>query len=336
MTIKDVARHAGVSVATVSRALNRPSVVHPDTRVKVLQAIEELQYIPNSFARSLTTQRSGLIGLVVPEITNPFFSYVAQGCEEQLRNHQYGMVLCRTGLQGAGETGIYRLLRGRQVDGVILVSPPLSDRALPEFIQDTPVVYVDHDPSSASADVICIDNAGGGRLAAEHLIGQGHCHIAIVVGFPGTYAGAARLQGFREVVREHGLVLPTNYVEADGFNLTEGASAAERLMALDLHPTAIFASNDLLALGLLRGLQVLGWRVPDDVALVGFGDLPLCQFSTPSLTSVVVDKHELGRQAAELLVSRIESPSLAKRRVILPVHLAVRESSISRQVGRDF
>ena len=332
LTIRDVARKTGVSVATVSRAMNRPSVVHPETRLKVLQAIEELDYIPNSFATSLATQRSGLIGLVVPEITNPFFSIVAHGCEDILREHQYGLVLCNIGVQASEETGIYRLLRKRQMDGLILVSPPLSNRQLPAFMQSTAAVHVDYDPNMPGADVVGIDNSAGGRLVAEHFITQGHRHMAVALGFASSYAGAtARLNGFRQALIEHGLTLPDGYIATKDFDLTEGVSVVKNLMALSPRPSAIFASNDLLALGLLRSLLVLGYRVPEDVALAGFGDLPLCQLSTPSLTSIVVDKYELGRKAAELLVTRIESPSLRKRRLVLPVHLAVRESSALRQ-----
>ncbi len=332
LTIRDVALKTGVSVATVSRALNRPSVVRTDTRTKVLQAIEELQYVPNSFGKSLATQRSGLIGLVIPEITNPFFSIVARGCEDFLREHQYGLVLCNIGVHGSEETGIYRLLRNRQVDGIILVSPPLSNGQLPGFMQNTSAVHVDYDPNLPGADVVGFDNAAGGRLVAEHFISTGHRHMAVALGFASSYAGAtARLNGFREALIEHALTLPEANIVTKDFDLTEGVPVVRNLMALKPRPSAIFASNDLLAMGLLRSLLVLGYRVPEDVALAGFGDLPLCQLSTPSLTSIVVDKHELGHKAAELLVTRIKSPSLRKRRLVLPVHLAVRESSAHRQ-----
>jgi DNA-binding LacI/PurR family transcriptional regulator len=332
LTIRDVAIKTGVSVATVSRTLNRPSVVHPDTRLKVLQAIEELQYVPNSFAKSLATQRSGLIGLVIPEITNPFFSVVAHGCEDAVRDHQYGLVLCNIGVQGSEETGIYRLLRNRQVDGIILVSPPLLNGQLPAIMQGTSAVHVDYDPNIPGADVVGFDNAAGGRMAAEHFILNGHKHMAVVLGFASSYGGAtARLNGFREALREHALTLPEANIVTKDFELAEGVSVVRNLMALNPAPTAIFASNDLLAMRLLRSLLVLGYRVPEDVAIAGFGDLALCQLSTPSLTSIVVDKYELGRKAAELLVTRIESPTLRKRRLVLPVHLAVRESSVIRK-----
>ncbi len=332
LTIRDVARKTGVSVATVSRSLNRPSTVHPETRTKVLRAIEELHYVPNSFAQSLTTQRSGLIGLVVPEITNPFFSYVALGCEDMLREHQYGMVLCNIGVQGSDGTGISRLLRRRQVDGLIVVSPPLSAEHLADFVQGTETVYVDCDPGLPGADVVGIDNAAGGRLVAEHFIQQGHRSMAVVLGFASTYAGAtARLDGFRQGLADHGLALPPEYVSTKDSFLPGGVNVVEQLMSLDPRPTAIFASNDLIVLAILRGLQVLGLRVPQDVALAGFGDLPSSQLLTPPITSVVVDKHELGRKAAEMLVTRIESPSMRKRRAVMPVHLAVRESSTSNR-----
>lgn len=326
-TLYDVAKLAGVSIATVSRTLSDPRVVHPDTRVRVMEAIDELEYIPNSLARGLATRRSRFVGLIVPDVTNPFFSYVARGCEDMSRSRNYGLALCSAGSQQWEETGVYRLLRERQVDGLILVSPALSESNLPGFIQGIPKVFVDHDPGSAEADCICVDNAAGARLAAEHLTEQGHRRLAVVSGFLGTHAEAARLEGFRAALTGRGIELPEAYIVRGGFDPSEGVKAAALLMALDPRPTAIFASNDMLALGILRGVQAQGYKVPDDVALVGFNDLPFCQFVTPSLTTVVVDKYELGVRAADMLLSRIEQPSLRPQRVSLSIGLAVRESS---------
>lgn len=323
----DVAKYAGVSIATVSRVLSNQTVVHPDTRAKVMEAIAKLDYVPNSLARALATNRSSVLGLIIPDITNPFFSYVARGCEEMCHSHNFDLAIYSAGSQELEETAFYRLLRERQVDGLILASPVLSQKIPPRFIQDIPKVYIDHAPDSAEADCVCVENAAGARLAAAHLIDHGHHRIAIVSGFPNSHAGAARLRGFKSALADRGIELPERFILTCGFDPSEGVEAATTLMALDPSPTAIFATNDMLAIGVLRGLQSLGYKVPADVSLVGFGDLPFSQFIIPSLTTVFVDKLELGAQAVDLLLSRIEQPSLAPRKMSLPVELTVRESS---------
>ncbi len=326
-TLYDVAKYAGVSIATVSRTLSNQMIVHPDTRARVLDAIEKLEYIPNSLAQGLATSRSYVLGLIIPDITNPFFSYVARGCEDRCRARNYYLAIYSTGPQEQEETGFYRLLRARHVDGLILANPALSEKTLPRFIQDIPKVYVDHAPGSTEDDCICVENQIGARMVAEHFLEHGHRRMAIVSGFPSSYSGAARLEGFKSTLADRGFELPDEFIVKGGFDPSEGVKAAEFLMALDSPPTAIFASNDMLALGVLRGLQSMGYKVPTDVSLVGFSDLPIGKFVTPSLTTVFVDKFELGARAVGLLLSRIEQPSLGPQRVILPVRLKVRESS---------
>jgi DNA-binding LacI/PurR family transcriptional regulator len=326
-TLQDVARIAGVSIATVSRSLSNPMSVHPDTRARVMQAIDQAQYIPNAMARALATRRSNFLGLIVPDITNPFFSYVARGCEDRCRSHNYGLSLSSAAPDEWSDGGVYRLLSEYQVDGLILVSPVVAENDLPRFIQNIPKVYVDHDASNITADCIAVDNGAGARLAAEHLLAHGHRRMALVLGFPSTHAGMARLEGFRNVVAESGIEITEDYIIRAGFDPAEGARAASSLMALQPPPTAIFATNDMLAFGILRGLQTLGYSVPADVSLVGFSDLPFSEFVTPSLTSVAVDMYGLGTRAVDLLLSRIEDVGQDRQHVILPVGLSVRESS---------
>lgn len=323
----DVAKYAGVSIATVSRVLSNQTVVHPDTRARVIEAIDKLDYVPNSLARGLVTHRSSVLGLIIPDITNPFFSYVARGCEDRCRSHNFDLAIYSAGSQELEDAGFYQLLRERQVDGLILTSPVLTHKKTLRFIQDIPKVYIDHDPGVAETDCVCVENAAGARLAAAHLMDHGHHCIAIVSGFPDSYEGAARLKGFKTALADRGIELPEAFIVPCGFDPSEGEKAASILMALDPPPTAIFASNDMLAIGVLRGLQSLGYKVPADVSLVGFSDLSFSQFITPSLTTVFVDKLELGARAVDLLLSRIEQPSLSPRRVSLPVSLIVRESS---------
>lgn len=323
----DVAKYAGVSIATVSRVLSNQMVVHPNTRAKVMEAIDKLDYVPNSLARGLVTSRSNVIGLIIPDITNPFFSYVARGCEERCRSHNYDLAIYSVGSQPLEEGSIYRLIRERHVDGLILTGPAPFMKTPPHSIQNIPKVYIDDDPHATEADCVCVENATGARLAATHLMDHGHRLIAVISGFPNSYAGAARLAGFKSALADRGIKIPEAFIIPCGFNPSEGEKAAATLMALDPPPTAIFASNDMLAIGVLRGLQSLGYKLPIDISLVGFSDLSISQFVTPSLTTVFVDKLELGIRAIDLLLSRIEQPSLSPRRISLPVSLTIRESS---------
>ena len=323
----DVAKYSGVSIATFSRVLSNQTVVHPDTRARVIEAIKKLDYVPNSLARGLATSHSNVIGLIIPDITNPFFSYVARGCEDRCRSHNFDLTIYSASSQELEETAFYRLLRERQVDGLVLASPALSQKTPLRIIQDIPKVYIDHAPGYEQADCICVGNAIGAQLAARHLMDLGHRRIAIVSGFPDSFAGAARLEGFKSVLADNEIELPESFIVTCGFDPSEGMQAANTLMSLVSPPTAIFATNDMLAIGVLRGLQSLSYKVPADVSLVGFGDLSFSQFIIPSLTTVFVDKFELGARAVDLLLSRLEQPSLTPRRVTLPVELAIRESS---------
>ncbi|MCC6147905.1 MAG: LacI family DNA-binding transcriptional regulator [Anaerolineaceae bacterium] len=326
-TLYDVAKYAGVSIATVSRTLSNQMVVHPDTRARVMDAIEKLEYIPNSLAQGLASKRSYVLGLIIPDIINPFFSYVARGCEDSCRARNYDLAIYSVDSQEQEETGFYRLLRARHVDGLILANTVVSGEALPQFIHDIPRVYVDHASSITEDDCICVENRAGAQMVAEYLLENGHRHMAIVSGFPNSFAGAARLEGFKSTLTDHGFELPDEFIVKGGFDPSEGVKAADFLMTLDSPPTAIFASNDMLAIGVLRGLQSMGYKVPADVSLVGFGDLPIGEFVSPSLTTVFVDKFELGAQAVDLLLSRIEQPSAEPQKISLPVRLKVRESS---------
>ncbi len=328
-TIRDVAARAGVSKASVSRALNQPESVSSATLERVLAAARELSYVPNAMARGLATGKSGIVGLIVPDSTNPVFAHIARGCADQLLAHGLTVALYNSDEQYARECALRLLNEQRQAEGLILASQAAlpSGNGEPSPATTLPTVYVERDPDGPRVDAVYIDNRQAARLACEHLLALGHRRIAIVTGLLGTVTGSGRLAGFVESLREAGIALPDRYVLEGNFKLEGGRKAAEELLALVEPPTAAFVSSDLMAYGLVSGLRERGWRVPEDVSVVGCYDLPMSSLFTPSLTTVHVPLHGIGRQAARLLLRRLQRPHRSSTVKVVPVVLTVRQST---------
>jgi LacI family transcriptional regulator len=328
ITIKDVARASGVSASTVSRVFNRPGIVQAETRRTVLEAAQQLGFVPNGLARALATGRSGLVGLVVPDITNPFFAYLARGIDDELRRNSLTLVLCNSADNDAEEARLRALLEARSVDGFIYACMPavvsLRDNRNPA--DPLPTVYIQRKPDQPNSDSVYLDDNNGARQAAEYLVSLGHHRIGMLAGLPGTVSSERRERAFRASLAHRGLQLPREWVLAHDFKFEGGQSAADELLRLDPRPTAIFAASDLLAYGFISRLGELGLRVPHDVSVLSFDDLPLNSIVNPPLTSVCSPTHELGRTAARLLVERLAKPGLPSRRRTLGVSLVLRQS----------
>jgi LacI family transcriptional regulator, galactose operon repressor len=331
VTIKDVARRARVSVATVSRVVNDKGPVLAETRARIRRTIEELGYVPHGTARSLITRQTHTIGVLLPDIYGEFFSELIRGIDATVRRSGYHL-LVSSSHGDRGETGtMARTMRGR-VDGLIVLSPDLGAPALRASIADAlPVVLLNASPDAATPfDLINIDNYNGAVSMVRHLASLGHRKIAFIRGPAPNRDASERLRGYRDAMSAIGegateaLEFPGNFREDAGYRAGQRLA---RMRGADA-PTAIFAANDAMAIGCLAALREGGRSVPGDFALGGFDDIPIASFTAPPLTSVRVSIAELGAAAAERVLYAVRTGTGHKRlHLTLPTTLVTRESS---------
>jgi LacI family transcriptional regulator len=326
--IREVARSSGVSTATVSRVLNGSTRVSEDTRRRVLEHAQALDYVPSAAARALVRRRSQLIGVVLdtggghPDLQHPFFQEVLVGLKEVLGALDYDLLL----FTSAEHAYAQRALRHR-VDGVVLMSADTSDPETARMLATLPAVAVDTDVSGPRVAFVTSDNMRGASLAVRHLHELGHRRIATITGPRSHAASRERLRGFRAELRERRTPARREYVVAGDFYTESGSAAMHRLLRLREPPTAVFAASDLMAVGAIQAIRDAGLRVPHDVAVVGFDDAQAARLVEPPLTTVRQDKRGLGRAAAEKLVALVEDGGDTTP-VVLPVDLVVRRSSV--------
>jgi LacI family transcriptional regulator len=328
VTIRDVARQAGVSVATVSRVLNGSSRVREATRSRVRQIARELDYSPHGAARSLITCRTHTIGVLLPDLYGEFYSEVIRGIDQRAQRDGYHVLL-------AGERPelgpALRAMRGR-VDGLIIMWPELDAQLSGgPLLARVPVILLNCPPTDLAHDTIGIANYEGAYAMVRHLASLGHRRIAHIRGAARNFDAAERLRGYRAAVRDLGLEhdptleLPGDFSEAAGYE------AARVLLARAVRPTAVFAANDCMAIGALSAFRAAGLRVPDDVAIAGFDDIPMARYTDPALTSVHVDISALGERATARLLEALSAPPGRELRCeTLPTTLVVRRSCGTR------
>ncbi len=327
VTMKDVARRAGVSVTTVSHVINETRFVSEELRARVYQAMRELNYRPNAIARSLRRQRTHTIGMIVPDISYPFLAEVARGVEDRGFELGYNVILCDSDGDLERESDYIELLLERKVDGIVFVAAGESSSHVQALIeQGVPVVVCDRELPGTEVDTVIADNVESGRLATEHLIGLGHRRIGCIAGPEGLCISDKRLEGYRRALEEHGLPLREELVVHANFRCLGGYEAMGALLSLDQPPTAVFACNDLMAVGAICAASQRRLRIPQDVAIVGCDDIALASFTNPSLTTVAQPKREMGVIAVEMLVERIKDKSRPPTKRLLPVELVVRDS----------
>jgi DNA-binding LacI/PurR family transcriptional regulator len=321
VTIKDVARVAGVSPSTVSRALTTPALVQAETRSRVERAAAELGYQPNRAARGLITGRTGNIGLIVPDLTNPFFPGVVKGVQGRARESDFSVFLADTDEDPAAEAGLVRAL-SKQVDGIVLCSPRMTEDDLRSVIGETPIVMLNR--RVAQIPAITIDNVDGIRQAVAHLAALGHRRIAYVAGPRLSWSNRERARALRTATTAAGIEL----VEVGNFvpQFAGGVAAADLVLAAGV--TAVIAYNDLVALGLLNWFATRGVAVPATISVMGFDDIVLSQMVSPSLTTVAQPQEQIGRAGVDLLLQLLEDPDRAAvARRELPSQLMVRHST---------
>jgi len=329
VTLKDVARRAGVHPGTASRALNveTRSLVNGDTAMRVLAAAEELGYRPNPIARGLKTSRSYTVGVLIPDLTNPLFPPIVRGIEDVLAAAGYTTLIANTDNDLVRQTSLFESLRARQVDGFIVATAHRDDPLFTEAHNaGVSIVLVNRRVDGTGIPSVTGDDHAGIALAVQHLVDLGHSRIAHVAGPTGTTTGLTRLRAYRQAVADHGLD-PTLIAPARAFTETEGARATGALLDGGAPPTAIIAANDMIALGCLDVFAERGIQCPSDISLVGFNDMPFVDRLTPALSTVHVPHYQIGAEAARMLLQRLGDGALPAKAITLPVHLVVRSST---------
>lgn len=319
VTIRDVAARAGVSVATVSRVLNGKELVREATTAQVLEAARTLRYVPNVAARALSIRRSQTIGIVLPEMHGEFFSEVIRGIDLAARHSGYHLLVSGSHSDAAEMVAVVEAMRGR-VDGLVVMAP---DVAVDELSDQVPLVLLNSNDQRYAA--ITIDNFGGARAMMRHLASLDHRRIAFITGPAQNADARERLRGYRQSMRGS----DARPIEVRGdFSESSGFAAAREIAKMNPRPTAIFAANDSMAIGALGALAEAGLRVPNDITVVGFDDIPIACYVSPPLTTIGVDIAELGRRAFAVLIEAIAQPQKReRRRERITTTLVVRKSS---------
>ena len=325
VTIHDVAARAGVSVATVSRVLNGKELVREETSQQVLAAAKSLRYVPNVAARSLSIRRTQTIGVVLPDVHGEYFSEVIRGIDVDARRGGYHVLVSGSHSDPGEMLAVVEAMRGR-VDGLIVMAPDVSATTLrEELVPDIPVVLLN--TVDDAHDAITIDNYGGARQMMQHLIALGHRQIAFIKGPSNNADARERLRGYRHSMRGLGPAAATRALELEGdFTEHAGQEACTAIREMKPRPTAIFAANDSMAVGVLAALTECGIDVPGEMTVAGFDDIPIAHYVTPALTTVRVDIAEVGRRAFALLSDSIGESKHPKRQECIRTTLVVRKS----------
>ncbi|RNA68492.1 LacI family DNA-binding transcriptional regulator [Alteribacter keqinensis] len=331
-TIKDIAKMAGVSVTTVSRALNGYSDVNPKTRDRIKKVAEQLNYSPNALARSLVMSKSHTIGLLVSELNRSgakdMFTYeVMCGINDAASDENYDLILFSTNPVKQEQKSYSQLCRERQVEGVIMQGIKTDDPYLEEVIESNiPCVLVDVELEGDNVGYVSTDNVFGAQMAMRHLINLGHENIAMMNGHNQARVSQRRLEGYVKALEEAGLPVYDHYVAEGDYLEPKAETEAVKLLTDQPEITAIFCASDLMALGVLRAAERLGRKIPEELSVVGYDDIVLAQYAHPPLTTVAQDKYQIGYESARLLTAMLQQKT-KKRKVILDNQLIVRGST---------
>ncbi|HUW65304.1 MAG TPA: LacI family DNA-binding transcriptional regulator [Spirochaetia bacterium] len=326
--ISEVAKRAKVSRTTVSRVLNEKEDVSEETRRRVMAAIKDMNYRPSALARSLVRQKTDTIGVILSDITDPFFSRIVQGVEDVAHKFDYGTVYASMRWDPKLKHNYINFLRNGRVDGLLMMGHTVGNEDyLREMVEENfPLVLVEYWIEKLHTSFISIDNGGGGYLATKHLLDLGHRRIAHLAGHRKARVSAERLEGYRRALGDFGIPFAEELVVYSDFTTEDAIPAAKKLLTLSVRPTAIFAGNDLMAYGVIHAARELCIEVPRDLALVGFDDIELASMVTPALTTVHQPRLEIGSMAAWTLIQQIENKEIQPTTTELKTSLVVRES----------
>lgn len=338
-TIKDVAHRSGVSIATVSAVINDAAWVPDITRARVETAIEELNYRPNRLARSLKTRRSYTIGVIVSDLTNPFYTDVVRSLSHELRKHDRSLVLCDSDHRFTEGEENYRMLLEKQVDAVVLIGDCVRQEVVEKIVRENPrvpVVAIERDYAIDEVSKLLVDSEQGAFDATMHLIEQGFTRIGMISGpltGPGSksYGRLHQYGGYRRALQVAGIEFDSRRVVDGDFRFNGGQSAMRRLFELADRPDAVFAANDMMALGAMDAAREEGLTIPDDIAVIGYDDVPIAAHTSPPLTTMAIPKKQLGLAAAQAVLHQLENARAAtSERRIFSAELIVRQSAVFR------
>ena len=327
-TMKQVAEKAGVSTSTVSHVINNTRVVSEDVRERVLAIIAEMRYIPSAVARSLKNDKTHTIGMMIPNNSNPYFAELIQGIEDAAFKVGYNIILCNAYDDPKKQAAYLRVLMEKRIDGLILVASGADDE-LGVLLRDqaVPIVLVDREVAGVEADFIEADHEKGGYLATKYLLELGHRDIACVSGPIDLPPSRDRVVGYLRALKEAGQKFRLDYLVRSDFTSEGGFLAFQQLLALKKRPTAIFASNDLMAIGGICAASEARILIPDELSVIGYDDIALASYSTPRLTTMAQPKYEMGQLITHVLIDRIMGGHLPLRRELLQTSLVVRQST---------
>jgi len=331
-TVHDVAKRAKVAPITVSRVINNSGYISVETKARVEKAIKELGYVPNTLARGLRSKRTHTLALVVTDITNPYFTSMARGVEDVAGDSNYTVIYCNTDESETKEERYANMLAQRQVDGVLLV-PAYGNSKTIKFLASNgiTVVVLDRRISDVNADFVYSDSENGARQLTKLLIGLGHKQIAIITGPENVSTATDRVMGYKHALSEADLA-ENALIYYGAFNLPSGYDSTKLAMLQSPRPSAIFAANNFILMGVVKALRELQIQVPEDVSVVGFDDFPESMLVKPFFTAAVQPAYEMGRLAAELLLKRISGEISGEfQKLVLPTKIVERESSVPKK-----
>ncbi len=330
MDIRTIARLANVSIATVSRTINRVPTVNTKMAKRVWDVIEKLDFVPNTQARALVSGRSKLFGLLVSEITNPFFPELIQGFEEIAVENGYEILISSTNHDPKRMSHCIRRMLERKVEGVAIMTFGIEEPLLDQLAKrKVPLVFIDVGPDRPGISVLKVDYHHGIRQAVQHLAALGHRKIAFVSGPMQLHSAQSRLAAYTRSMNECGIVPDPSWIVEGDHTLEGGAAAMEKLLAQENLATAVLCSNDMTAIGVLHKLYRTGKRVPDDISVIGFDDIHIAEVTMPPLTTIQMSRFEIAKAAFDALQSQVESPNalIGKREFNIKTELIVREST---------
>ncbi|WP_026575826.1 LacI family DNA-binding transcriptional regulator [Bacillus sp. UNC438CL73TsuS30] len=325
-TIYDVAEKAGVSIATVSKVVNNTGHISDKTKKKVMKIMEELEYQPSSLAAALTGKKTFTIGVLVPDISNPFFAEVARALENNARERDYTIILCSTDYQKEREQDYMELLLKKQVDGIITATEPKDVSAFQKLRnRHIPLLMFSIAHLALSSHVVTTDDLRGGYLAGRYLLDHGHRNIAMITEIERP-SGRLRLEGFKQALSDEGIELDDHLVIHAKSKIEDAKSAAKQILQMKQKPTAIFASTDLIAAVFLKEARKANISVPHEISVIGFDNTVHAQIADPGLTTIAQPINELAHYAIGQLLESIENPEMQGRRIMLTPTLVERES----------
>lgn len=326
-TIKDVARLAHVSVATVSRTINKEPIVSPETRDAVQRAIDQLGYVPNHLGRDLRCAKTRRILVLLPTISNQFYSKVIRGMEDEAALHDYVLMLCVFHSQKKTEDRYLDLLKSRLVDGAVFLSSCQTEKEMNQLAKQFPVVQCCEYLENSNTSIVKLDEEEAAVTAIEHLLSLGHQKIAMIGSELPYLSAQKRLSGYRQAMKKHGLASLEQIVKAQDYSFEAGVKSAKALLSASDRPTAVFAVSDALAAGVISAAFQMGMKLPKELSVMGFDDAAIAKMYSPSISTMAQPRYELGQTAIRLLLNRISHPEREPETAVFSAQLIKRQST---------